>query len=1625
MKGKKIISIVVMVTIITAGIFFNYRSDTLASERITLEPTIVDETGVDILSQFKLVTPSQRDIEEIRNGLSISPEAKYEMIKKKDGEYYIKFQEELKRDTVYIFNLELEGYNTSWAYQTQKKFEILGTLPRDKSQRVPVRSGIEIVFTHQGVTDIEKYFEISPEVKGTFEHHKNTVVFVPEELKEETIYTIKVKKGLGLSGSEQVLENDLVFQFETDRKDSVNKEYINFVSFLSEFSSIEKPVLNIAHYENYRNSSKEKVNKNVDISVYKYKNYEDFMNVVQNDDKPYWSLYAKDNYRYDTKNLDLVKSFNIDFQGDNYRKYLVFPEALEEGYYLIHGEKGENTFQTLIQVTNISAFYTESETKTLFWVHNLEEKKPLKDAKIEINGSKYLTDEKGLAIYETEPNQKENVDIGNEIKYIKISKGNMNPLILRLYPHYGFIEKSYYYPTSNEFFNYTFLDRGMYKPGDTVNYWGLVKSIKNEKIDDLSVELSRGYWVSPDQYLLKNEVVLRDDGTFEGYFQLPNLKEGYYNLIFKSGDKIINSTYLQIERYVKPAYKFDITADKKAIFTDENINFDITASFFEGTPVSNLDFDYYIDGTRKFDKTDMNGKFRLTYEPQERSTHASQYYQYMRLNVNSRLPEIGDISASKSFLVYLKDQMITASSDVTDNVGKVTINLNNIDLTDLNNSDNEYVYNNDNSIIGGPVKNKEVTVKLIKNEWEKIEDGTTYDFINKVTVKNYRYETKRITIESKTLITDDKGTVDYQFNIEEDGNYNVEISAKDSQGRPIFRSVYVSDAVPYWQYDSIELKSNKGEYNLGDEVTLDFLKGEETIEHTGDVLFFKSLNGIKEYDFSNKPQYKFNYKEEYIPNIFVKGVVFNGKTYVTATSAIKMNPLEKELKLNIKTDKISYRPGEEVTLDIEVFDKMNNPVEARINLSIVDEAFFSLRDQHVDILNEIYKNMPDGIINTYISHNTKSDDIGIGYRGMDQAKAMPEDGKMSNTSVKDGGEVRSVFKDTALFKSVSTDEGGKGKLTFNLPHNITEWRVTYQGVTKDLRGGSGSINIDATLPFFTDGVLNDTYLEGDKPIIAVNSYGVDIEEGEVVNYEISVPTLGINEFKKIQGKAFVQGYFELPKLTLGEHKMIIRAKSSRGHVDTIEKTFKVVETYHTRVVNDFYELSNDLEIKGSEDGITTLIFSDLNRGKYYYDLAVLKYDYGVRVDQKITSLLAKSLLEEYFDIEDKEEKELNLYQYQQNDGGISILPYSESELELTAKIADLAPDKFDKSLLLEYFNNKYEEKNSNRAVALYGKAALGQPVLNQLNDLSKVNNLSIKDKLYIALAYEKNGHKEGAMNVLDEILRESGEFNEVYIRIDKGVDQDDIVETTSLAAVIASRVNMEEKTKLFEYITSHHTEDILIKLEKIMFLQEELSKLPDTTASFKYMINDEEKEVTLEKGRILRLLITPENLKNISFSGIEGKVAVNALYEVALDTSIDNIDKYASVKREYYTIDGEKTNTFKNTDIVKVVIYPNIEGKAFNGVYEIVDILPAGLKPIENFWGRVPNYEKGVRYPWDIEGQKVKFYTYYQSEYRNEPMVYYARVISKGEYNCEKTIIQNTKTRNTASFSEEDKIIIE
>ncbi len=413
----------------------------------------------------------------------------------------------------------------------------------------------------------------------------------------------------------------------------------------------------------------------------------------------------------------------------------------------------------------------------------------------------------------------------------------------------------YYGQENNYYWKYFKSDRSLYKPDDTVEFFGYLKNrYKDVDIDEVTVEIVQGgyyyfeflpYNIDSLSYVTTEVEV--DKGFFEGGFKLPNLQQGGYELVVRyKGDRVASS-YISVEDYVKPSYKLEVDKDKKAVFVDEPIKFTVGSRFFEGTPVSYLDFNYNIGGVTYVDdrmQTDKKGEAVIDFRPNYVGGHQGQQYYYF--SAYAELPETGSIWVNEEFRVFFNDIHVTANGKLEGEKGTLEVRADSITLDRINSGDEESY----NDFLDEPVEGLTVKGKVKRNEWIKTERGEYYDFINKEVRMRYDYHLETTLFETVTLITDGEGDAQISLNLPKEKNvyYTAELETKDTKNRKMEYRVHFGDYRRYEpQYgDYYHMELDKDEYDIGDPVKMTMKNGEEPIDG-GNFLFMAGQNGLLDY----------------------------------------------------------------------------------------------------------------------------------------------------------------------------------------------------------------------------------------------------------------------------------------------------------------------------------------------------------------------------------------------------------------------------------------------------------------------------------------------------------------------------------------------------------------------------------------------------------------------------------------------------------------------------------------------------------------------------------------------------------------------------------------------------------
>ncbi len=358
MNKKSIVSIAVIVALIASIVSYNlfFTSSTTESvvaggyrNGISLVPNEYDGTGVDVMSSYSITFEDgdKPDLATLEASIRIEPSTAFEVTE--DGQAYLLNFIEPPLDKSSLYKFIIDG--TSWLYMTQSDFGLVGSLPRNQATNVPFDTGIELYFTHQGGAEVSKYFEIEPKVKGSFENYGNTVVFVPQELEPQTLYTVTLKAGLGLKGSEETLSDDYVFSFETSYDDSGTyvepSGYFNYRKVLNDFASDESIYLPF-NYNIYKENAKMSVMSEVyqlegmDMAIDKLSEYLTY---------PTWSHFNNQPEAMEVDDLDLILTAESIIEDPYaYEGLMHIDTKLETGFYLV-----KSSWENLVYYTFFSS----------------------------------------------------------------------------------------------------------------------------------------------------------------------------------------------------------------------------------------------------------------------------------------------------------------------------------------------------------------------------------------------------------------------------------------------------------------------------------------------------------------------------------------------------------------------------------------------------------------------------------------------------------------------------------------------------------------------------------------------------------------------------------------------------------------------------------------------------------------------------------------------------------------------------------------------------------------------------------------------------------------------------------------------------------------------------------------------------------------------------------------------------------------------------------------------------------------------------------------------------------------------------------------------------------------------
>ncbi|MFH7004445.1 alpha-2-macroglobulin family protein [Flavobacterium bizetiae] len=683
-----------------------------------------------------------------------------------------------------------------------------------------------------------------------------------------------------------------------------------------------------------------------------------------------------------------IKIASKDYQLQNKKDYFeytteVLLPTLETGTYLIYFESDSDSkeekaysYET-ITVSNLSILASQETNKENFQVLDRKTGKPLENATIKSKHYTLKTDSKGLTSY-IGPN---NSDYDEQLE---VSLANDTILSDKNY----LARVQQYNQTENntltgkvEFY----LDRAIYRPGQTVYYKGIAIKKQKNKTSIVANTTFKFFVRDANRQTFKEiEVVTNEFGSFSGEFTLPkNGLTGDFNIYatqpdnYEKGDisfknkpnasfwktvKLENSqTYFRVEEYKRPKFNVDFDPKKESFQINQSIKVSGTAKAFSGSNISDAKVTYKVNRFTRYvrnysdywgheqneiiatgeTKTDASGKFIIEFIAEPSKNAIKEQLPVFSYSITADVTDINGETHTAQTTVKVGYHDLIINASIPNSIE--TKKKNEITLTSTN-------LNGEFLAAKGEIKLYFVSPfsnKFKGNVWQKpeIESISASDFERLFPYEITETKTDKaneILLFSKQIDTEKDKKIALDFISDyKSGNYKIVFSAKDT-----FNNVIES-------VSNFEIKQSKDKFNPGklftaEQINTDPKKDGFVVIKLSSVIPDLYINTSGNYGYqtyfentyhlqNNEITIKVPLKKEFENSVSISfqsifdNEIFNDQIY------IELKSQESKLELLVESFRNKIEPGSNENWSFKL-KSINSKIEAEVLASMYDSS---------------------------------------------------------------------------------------------------------------------------------------------------------------------------------------------------------------------------------------------------------------------------------------------------------------------------------------------------------------------------------------------------------------------------------------------------------------------------------------------------------------------------------------------------------------------------------------------------------------------------------------------------------------------------------------------------------------
>ncbi len=625
---------------------------------------------------------------------------------------------------------------------------------------------------------------------------------------------------------------------------------------------------------------------------------------------------------------------------------------------------------------------------------------------------------------------------------------------------------------------YIYTNQPVYRPKATVDFKGTIRKAwgggyENFPSKDVTVSIKDSRGAEVYKQVLKTN----SNGSFDGEYAIDNNAPlGNYYIYAAIGENQNYTGNFTVEEYKKPEYKVDITVDKDQYTNGDNIAGVVQADYYFGSPVQEAKVEYNVykktfykpwwyfseyrwwyeeyyanmDNNQKYSNADFiysgtgeldkNGRFDFNYAINEDFKAKYNYYDWWYYDNNQ---------------TYESDYIYIIQAKVTDKSRREISSTKTVYVTRaqfyLNANTDKYLYK----------PGEKVAVNVRSNNFSDKPVETSFDgTVNKLTWGKYPdYKQERSFVTTFSGRTREDGLGVATFDAKDEGYYEIMVSAADSKGKKVTTSsyCYVSNGDMWWWYNqsgTVQIIPDKESYKPGETCRALII----TTKPGASVLITTQNDNILTYkvekiDGTSK-MIEIPVEANCTPNFYISASYVDNGSFYSGSRSVMVIPESKFLTVSIGTDKNTYKPKDDGTINVRVTDESGNPVSnAEVSLGIVDESIYAI---HPDITKDIRKFFYSPKFNSVSAHYSGS----YSYYGYSRLITIYERFNVKNTNESDLGTIKGTLKDkkgnpiqyaTIVIDGdyIACTTGSEGEFEFKLPAGEYQISVLQGKKTKE------------------------------------------------------------------------------------------------------------------------------------------------------------------------------------------------------------------------------------------------------------------------------------------------------------------------------------------------------------------------------------------------------------------------------------------------------------------------------------------------------------------------------------------------------------------------------------------------